>query len=78
MAANVGVFGTSDYTATNLLHSRNIAKTLEKFKDECDSLQPLEFIGLSSKIYSQKLPIGHSQDHSQGWFKIACTREFIT
>ena len=58
MSANVDAFDTSEYPTTHPLHSKRNAKTLGKFKDECNSLQPHEFIGLRSKMYSQKLSNG--------------------
>ena len=42
------------------------AKILEKFKDECNSLQPQEYTGLQSKMYSLKLPIGHIKITAKG------------
>ena len=46
MAANIDAFDTSDYPKTHPLHSKENAKTLGKFKDECSYLQSYEFIGL--------------------------------
>ena len=56
IAANIDAFDTSDYPTTHPLHSKKNAKKLGEFKDECNSLQPHEFIGLRSKMYSLKLP----------------------
>ena len=55
MAANIDAF---EYPTSHPLHSKKNAKTLGKFKDECKSLQPHEFIGLRSKMYSLTLPNG--------------------
>ena len=38
MAANIDAFDTSEYPTTHPLHSKKNAKTLGKFKDECNSL----------------------------------------
>ena len=57
MAANIDAFDTSNYPVTHPLYSKN-AKTLEKFKDECNSLQLHKFIRFRSKMYSLKLPNG--------------------
>ena len=44
MAESIDAFVTSDYPKTHPLHSKENVKTLGKFKDECSSLQPYEFI----------------------------------
>ena len=66
MAANIDVFDTSDYPAIHTLHSKKNAKTLGKYKDECNSLQPQEFIGLQSKRYSLALPNGRIKSTAKG------------
>ena len=43
MTANIDAFDTSEYPITHPLHSKKNAKTLGKFKDECNSFQPHEF-----------------------------------
>ena len=55
IAANVNTVDTSDYPITHPLHSKKNAKLLWKFKDECNSLHPQEFIERRSKMYSLKL-----------------------
>ena len=66
MEASNSAFGTSEYPTTHPLHSKKNAKTLENFKDECNSLQPHKFIGLRSKMYSLKLPNGHIKITAKG------------
>ena len=66
MAANIDAFDTSEYPTTYPLHSKKNAKTLGKFKDECNSLQPHEFIELRSKMYSLKLPNGRIKITAKG------------
>ena len=58
MAININTFDTSEYPTAYPLHSKKNAKTLGKFKDECNFLQPHYFIGFRSKMYSLKLPKG--------------------
>ena len=66
MSANISVFDIAKYPTTHLLHSKKNSKTLGKFKDECNSLQPHEFIGLRSKMYSLKLPNGRIKITAKG------------
>ena len=44
MAATIDAFDTSDYPKAHPLHSKENAKILGKFKNECCSLQPYKFI----------------------------------
>ena len=66
MAANIDAFDTSEYPTTHPFHSKKNAKTLGKFKDECNSLQPHECIGLRSKMYLLKLPNGRIEITAKG------------
>ena len=66
MAANIDAFDTSENRKTHPLHSRKNAKTLVNFKDECNSLQPHELIGLRSNMYSLKLSNGRIKITSKG------------
>ena len=66
VAANIDALDTSDYRKTHPLHPKENAKTLGKFNDECSSLQPYEFIGLRSKMYSLKLPNGRIKITAKG------------
>jgi len=43
---------TSSYPKEHPLYSTQNAKILGKFKDECNAVAPLEFVGLRSKMYS--------------------------
>ena len=43
---------TSSYPHNHPLYSSQNAKVLGKFKDECDGVAPMEFVGLRSKMYS--------------------------
>jgi len=43
---------TSSYPKDHPLYSPRNAKVLGKFKDECNGVAPLEFVGLRSKMYS--------------------------
>ena len=58
MAANIISFDTSEYPATNPLHSLKNAKTLRWFQDECISFQSPKFFWLRCKMYSMKHPNG--------------------
>ena len=66
MTANNSAFDTSEYQTTHPLHSKKNANTLGKFKDECNSLPPHEFIGFRSKMYSLKLPNGRIKIAAKG------------
>ena len=66
MVENIDAFDTTEYPTTHPLHFRKNAKSLTKFKDECNSLQPHEFIGLRSKMYSLKLPNGRIRITAKG------------
>ena len=66
MAANIDTFDTSKYPTAHPLHSKMNAKTLGKFKDECNFLQTHEFIGLRSKMYSLKLSNGRTKITAKG------------
>ena len=46
------LYDTSNYDPLHILFSKDNAKTLGKFKDECGGQSPLEFVGLRSKMYS--------------------------
>ena len=46
--------------------TRKECQKLGKFKDECNSLQPHEFIGLRSKMYSLMLPNGRIKITTKG------------
>ena len=56
MADNMDAYDTSDYAVDHPLHSRTTAKVLGKMKDDCSSLAPREFVGLSAKMYIILLP----------------------
>ena len=45
-------FDTSDYPTDHPLFSTANKKVIGKFKDECNGVPPLEFVGLRSKMYS--------------------------
>ena len=49
---------------------------LRKFKDECNSLQPHEFIRLRSQIYSLKFLNGRIKITTKRVSKVAHTKEF--
>ena len=66
MAANISAFDTSEYPTTHPLHSKNNAKSLGKFKDECNSLHPHEFVGLRSKMFSLKVSNGRIKITAKG------------
>ena len=66
MAANIDAFDTYEYPTTHPLYSKKNAKTLKKFKDECNSLQSHAFIELRSKMYYLKLPNGRMKITANG------------
>lgn len=52
MLRNIVAFDTSDYPKNHKCYSVKNSRVLGKFKDECGSIPPLEFVGLRSKMYS--------------------------
>jgi len=52
MAAFLDHLDTSSYPKDHPLYTSLNAKVLGKFKDECNNMAPLEFVGLRSKMYS--------------------------
>ena len=59
-------YDTSDYPPDHFLYSRDNAKVIGKFKDECNSIPPLEFAGLRSKMYSLLLPNNKEKKTAKG------------
>jgi len=55
MRRDLDWFDTSDYPKDNPCYSDKNCKVLGKFKDECCSKIPIQFIGLKAKMYSLKL-----------------------
>jgi hypothetical protein len=45
-------YDTSNYNPSHPLYSKDNAKVIGKFKDECGGKSPVEFVGLRSKMYS--------------------------
>ena len=56
MLGDLDAFDTSDYPTSHPCYSAQNKKVLGKFKDECCSKAPLEFVGLRAKMYSLLLP----------------------
>jgi len=52
MAAFLDHLDTSSYTKDHPLYTSLNAKVLGKFKEECNNMASLEFVGLRSKMYS--------------------------
>src|SRR6218665_987626 len=52
MKDNLAEYDTSDYLTDHSLHNTTNAKVIGKFKDETNSVPPVEFVGLRSKMYS--------------------------
>jgi len=52
MKGNLAEYDTSDYPTDHPLHNTTNAKVIGKFKDETNSVPPVEFVGLRSKMYS--------------------------
>jgi len=48
----INFYDTSDYPEGHKLHSTENAKVIGKFKDECNGVPPMEFVGLCAKMYS--------------------------
>lgn len=56
MAKDLDRYDTSDYPPDHFCHSKQNCKVLGCFKDECNSLAAVEFVGLRAKMYSLLLP----------------------
>jgi hypothetical protein len=57
---------TSDYPADHPLYSRDNCKVIGKFKDECNGIAPVHFVGLRAKMYSLLLPEDHEKLRAKG------------
>ena len=55
MMTQIDLYDTADYPKDHFLHSSKNSKVIGKFKDECSGKAPLEFVGLSAKMYSLRL-----------------------
>ena len=69
MATNIDAFDTSDYPKTHPLHSKENAKTLEKFKDECSSDFEARSISWSCQTDVSRSPPREYQDRTTKEFK---------
>ena len=52
---------TSSYPKDHPLYTSQNAKVLGKFKNECNGITPVEFVGLHSKMYSLLVLRGHKK-----------------
>ena len=59
-------FDTSDYPPNHPCYSTANKKVIGKFKDETETREPLEFIGLRSKMYSLKIDNGVEKKTAKG------------
>jgi RNase P subunit RPR2 len=59
-------FDTSDYPKDHPNYSPINCKVIGKFKDECNGVAPIEFVGLRSKMYSLLLPDGKEKSTAKG------------
>ena len=59
-------YDTSDYPTDHPCYSLVNKKVLGKFKDECNGVQPLQFVGLRAKMYSFKMPGGKEKSTAKG------------
>ena len=53
---NAHLFDFSEYPKDHPNYSATNARVLGRFKDECHGVQPIEFVGLRSKMYSLLIP----------------------
>ena len=69
---NQDMFDTSNFAkdfvsdSGHVLYSNKNAKVIGKFKDECGSEAPMEFVGLRSKMYSLLVSKDHSKHTAKG------------
>lgn len=59
-------FDTSDYPPGHPCHSLENKKVIGKFKDETETKEPIEFVGLRSKMYSLKIDNGVEKKTAKG------------
>jgi len=57
---------TSNYPADYAAFSKTNDKVIGKFKDECEGIPPLQFVGLKAKMYSILLPNNKEKTTAKG------------
>src|SRR6218665_3583296 len=66
MKNNSAEYDTSDYPTDHFLHNTTNAKVIGNFKDETNSVPPVEFVWLRSKMYSLLLPKDKEKKTAKG------------
>ena len=66
MKQDLDLYDTSDYPQDHPNYSAANCKIIGKFKDECNGVPPVEFVGLRAKMYSLLLPNGKSKSTAKG------------
>jgi hypothetical protein len=66
MKVDLDLYDTSDYPQDHPNYSAKNCKIIGKFKDECNGVPPVEFVGLRAKMYSLLLPNGKSKSTAKG------------
>ena len=66
MKSDLHMYDTSDYPKDHYMYSSENCKVIGKFKDECNGLAPVEFVGLRAKMYSLLLPDGKEKSTAKG------------
>ena len=66
MSKHLSEYDTSDYPASHPLYSTVNGKVIGKFKDECNGVAPLEFVGLRAKMYSLLLGVEKEKKTAKG------------
>lgn len=66
MLSDIDVFDTSDYPVNHKCYSDANCKVIGKFKDECEGVAPLQFVGLRAKMYSLLMPHDKEKTTAKG------------
>ena len=67
----------SSFPKSNPCHNVENDRKLGYFKDECSGVQPLEFVGLRSKMYSLQMPQDYSDKMTAKGVKTSFVRKHI-
>ena len=66
MKEDINLYDTSDYPKDHPNYSAKNCKVIGKFKDECNGVPPVEFVGLRAKMYSILLPGDKTKSVAKG------------
>jgi hypothetical protein len=67
MKENIDDYDTSDFPKDHPNYSKVNCKVVGKFKDECNGVAPIEFVGLRAKAYSILLPDDKCKSTAKGF-----------